>query len=278
MAAGAPSEDRKGLAPFVVLALSLSWGMELLVVASARGWIPLRVPPNSFPAFAPAIAALFVVARRTGRPGLARFLRAAGKWRFPVGIYATAILAIPAMMTVSIALARLSGEASGPAAASPPGAASLLLTFGVILVFGGPLGEEIGWRGYALPALLDRRSPLVATLVVALLWFVYHLPLFWIPGSAQQQFPMGWFALSLAAESFLMTWTYLASGGSIIPSILLHASNNFAWWLIASVFPQALSSGTFGYSYMGLLVLGAALAALGIHRRPARNPAAAAGI
>jgi membrane protease YdiL (CAAX protease family) len=75
-----------------------------------------------------------------------------------------------------------------------------------------------------------------------------------------------------------MTWTYLASGGSIIPSILLHASNNFAWWLIASVLPQALSSGTFGYSYMGLLVLAAAIAALGIHRRPARNPAAAAGI
>jgi membrane protease YdiL (CAAX protease family) len=277
MAPAEPSADRKAFVPFVALALSLAWGIEILVVASERGWISLRVPPNSFPAFAPAIAALFVVARRSGHPGIARFLRAAGKWRISVGLYAAAILAIPAMMTLALALARLSGEASGPTASSP-GTASLLLTFGVILVFGGPLGEEIGWRGYALPALLARRSPLVATLVVALLWFIYHLPLFWIPGSAQQQFPMGWFALSLAAESFLMTWTYLASGGSIIPSILLHASNNFAWWLIASVLPQALSSGTFGYSYMGLLFLAAAIAALGIHRRPARNPAAAAGI
>jgi hypothetical protein len=277
MAAAAPPAGRKALVPFVALALGLSWGMELLAMASARGWISLRVPPNAFPAFAPAIAALVAVALRTGRPGIARFLRAAGKWRMPVGLYAGAILAIPAMMAASLALARLSGEASGPAAAAP-GTASLLWMFGAILVFGGPLGEEIGWRGYALPALLAGRSPVFATLAVALLWFVYHLPLFWIPGSAQRQFPMGWFALSLAAESFLMTWTYLASGGSVIPSILLHASNNFGWWLIASVFPQALSSGTFGYGYMGLLVLGAAFAAWRIHRWPARNPSAAGGI
>jgi membrane protease YdiL (CAAX protease family) len=63
-----------------------------------------------------------------------------------------------------------------------------------------------------------------------------------------------------------MTWLYLASGESVIPSILLHASNNFSWWAVASVFPAALSSGTFGYAYMGLLAVAGAAAGLRIHR------------
>jgi membrane protease YdiL (CAAX protease family) len=254
----------RAFVPFVALALSLAWGMELLVLGSARGWIPIRIPPNSFPAFAPAIAALIVAFARGGRAGAASLLRAVGKWRFPPALYAVALFAIPAMMGISLTLSRLARETSGPATSLRP--LSSLLMFALILVFGGPLGEEIGWRGYALPALRARRFPILATITVALVWFLYHIPLFWIPGSAQQQFPMGWFAFSLAAESFLMTWLYLASGESVIPSILLHASNNFSWWAVASVFPAALSSGTFGYAYMGLLAVAGAAAGLRIHR------------
>ena len=61
----------------------------------------------------------------------------------------------------------------------------LPLLFLLILVLGGPMGEEFGWRGLVLPLLLRRWSPLLASLLLVVLWLVWHLPLFWLEGAAQ---------------------------------------------------------------------------------------------
>jgi len=62
----------------------------------------------------------------------------------------------------------------------------LPLLYPIILIIGGPLGEEIGWRGYVLPRLLKQKSGLAANGIIFLMWTVWHLPLFWLEGSFQQ--------------------------------------------------------------------------------------------
>jgi membrane protease YdiL (CAAX protease family) len=246
-------------AVFLALALLASWSLYGIFIASARGWIPARIPPNSLPAFVPGIVALILTALREGRPGLGKLLGAVAAWRLPVRFPLAALLGVPAMMGVSLAVLRLLGGKTVPSP-NAPGPAVALLMLAVILVFGGPLGEEIGWRGYALPRLLRRFSPAAATILIWIVWFLYHLPLFAIPGSAQQAFPMGWFAAALAGEAFLLTGLFLASRGSVLMCILFHTGNNFGWWAIETYFPGVSGDGRFGYTYMAILLASAAAA------------------
>jgi len=90
---------------------------------------------------------------------------------------------------------------------------------------GGGLGEELGWRGFALPALEQRWSPLIASVLIALLWLVWHVPAYLLdPGS--QEIPFATFAAFLVAASVILTFVYDATGGELLPVVLLHASLN----------------------------------------------------
>jgi len=101
----------------------------------------------------------------------------------------------------------------------------------VTLIFdAGPLGEELGWRGYALPRLLAGRfSPLAAALVLGLIWGVWHLPAFFVAGTAQHDLQMGilWLIVGTMLASVIMTWLYRRTGGDVLASgVLVHLMNN----------------------------------------------------
>ena len=72
----------------------------------------------------------------------------------------------------------------------------------------GPLGEEPGWRGYALPRLEVALGPVRGSLFLALLWAGWHLPLFWIPGTAQSHLPLALFLVRTVGLSVISTWIY----------------------------------------------------------------------
>jgi membrane protease YdiL (CAAX protease family) len=91
---------------------------------------------------------------------------------------------------------------------------------------GGPLGEELGWRGYALPRLSAAQTPLIASIIVGILWGLWHLPLFWIRDSIQADIPIAWFMVSIVAESILYTWVYRHTQGSVLLVGLFHAAIN----------------------------------------------------
>jgi membrane protease YdiL (CAAX protease family) len=118
-----------------------------------------------------------------------------------------------------------------------------------ILFIGGPLGEEPGWRGFALPRLLARWNPIMASAILAVIWACWHLPLWWIPGAeGLPPFPM--YIIGVAAITLVMTWLHLRSNGSVLLAMLFHASLNtvfvraaqyqaplhgvLAWWIIAA--------------------------------------------
>ena len=89
----------------------------------------------------------------------------------------------------------------------------------IFLVFSGPLGEEPGWRGYALPGMLKQQGALAASLVLGVLWSAWHLPL----GLVGDLTLYGSIHAVLAAVVF--TWLWQNSRGSVLLAILMHASH-----------------------------------------------------
>ena len=88
------------------------------------------------------------------------------------------------------------------------------------------VGEELGWRGYLLPRLLERYSALTASLMVGLLWGLWHLSLFLTPAfpHSERSFPL--FMISTTVYSVWFTWLFLRTRGSVLLATLFHASLN----------------------------------------------------
>ncbi len=91
--------------------------------------------------------------------------------------------------------------------------------------------EEIGWRGFALPLLVQRFGSLGGTLILGSVWSMWHLPMFRVPSSHQKGSFLG-FTFSLTAWSVIMTATVVGSGGSILPAMLFHAAANVSHFVM----------------------------------------------
>jgi membrane protease YdiL (CAAX protease family) len=96
------------------------------------------------------------------------------------------------------------------------------------VVFVLVVGEELGWGCYALPLLLERRSPVTASLILGVIWGVWHLPTFVIPGTPQYGLPFAAFLLLTIEYSILMTWVFLHTHGSVLIATLFHGAINLS--------------------------------------------------
>jgi membrane protease YdiL (CAAX protease family) len=91
----------------------------------------------------------------------------------------------------------------------------------------GPLGEELGWRGFALPRLLRRWRPLAAALILGAIWWAWHLPTFFIPALSQSKLLIPLFLVNSLALSILMTGLHLRTRGDLLLMILVHLMANY---------------------------------------------------
>jgi membrane protease YdiL (CAAX protease family) len=103
----------------------------------------------------------------------------------------------------------------------------LLVSFAHNLLLGGSLGEEIGWRGFLLPRLLRRNSPLAASLILGVVWALWHLPVdlyagYLLEGPAAILIR----TITLLPVAILFTWFYLQSTGNLLVALFLHTSIN----------------------------------------------------
>ncbi len=236
------------LGPFVALAFAWSWGCWLLspvvrgqssLLATGLMWLG---------GFGPSLAAVALVWYEGGWAGLRSWLSRCLRWR--VGwVWVAAALLLP---LVVVALAAAIYVALGGTITQSPGYGHELLAavnFALILLLGGPLGEEFGWRGYALPYLQKRYGWRVASLFLGIVWGTWHLPLFYIANTTQQHIPVALFMVSTVAMSVLFAWLYNRTAGSLIPAILFHTAINYWSWIIpvmphgGSVRPFALVTG-----------------------------------
>jgi membrane protease YdiL (CAAX protease family) len=86
-------------------------------------------------------------------------------------------------------------------------------------------GEEIGWRGYVLPRIQTKYNALVSSLIVGVIWGLWHIPKFLVPGNTS---PFAWFMVKVMADAILYTWLYNNTKGSLLMLTLFHASSNTA--------------------------------------------------
>ena len=118
----------------------------------------------------------------------------------------------------------------------------------LVMVLGGPLQEEFGWRGYALDRLQARYSALIASILLGIIWASWHLPLFFIAGSAQQGIELSFYHVSLIGIAIIMTWFHNNTKASILTALLAHALINS----ISELFVFEGGGGGAGYNYFAL--------------------------
>ena len=223
----------RALLAFFALAFAGSWTWGLLG-AALKADVPIAATALSMTSgFEPSLAAVVVVSYTTGSAGLRRWLTRCHQWRTGWR-WVLLALAFPA---VYMGLAAAAHVALGGTLPPSPAAGHVWLAVAnVFLIFlvGGPLGEEFGWRGYALPALQERWGWRVASVLLGVVWAAWHLPLFYSAGTLQSHLPLGWFALSLIASSVLFAWLFNRTKCSVVPALVLHTTIN-AWFLIIPV-------------------------------------------
>jgi hypothetical protein len=124
----------------------------------------------------------------------------------------------------------------------------------LVLLLGGPLGEEFGWRGYALPVLQDRLGWRAASLGLGLVWGVWHLPLFFIDGTAQAHIPLALFLLSVVAMSVVFAWLVNHTASSVVAALVFHTAINF-WPSVVPVLPAEVSYRAYAFVVATLVLL-----------------------
>jgi membrane protease YdiL (CAAX protease family) len=256
-AAQRPGATREGLLArhplvfFFLIAYAGAWLVEVPIALSetGTGLLPFTIPkPVIALAIAaatflgPTLSAYIMTYMTEGRIGIRRLLRRYVLWRVAFRWYLFVLLGIPAIEVLGAIVV------PGALASFQSLTLSLVLSYPVAFVttfiLGGPLGEEPGWRGFALPRLQPLHGPLVGSLILGILWALWHLPLFWSGVWTPPTIPnIVMFILMITALTIIMTWVFNNAKGSLLITMLMHASfNTFANKIEAPLFPAPILS------------------------------------
>jgi membrane protease YdiL (CAAX protease family) len=201
---------RHPLITFFVLTYALTW------------W---AVPFGGFIPTGPLLAALIVIPLTQGLSGLRELGSRIIRWRVRWHWYALAIGLPLAVHLLTVGL-NVGLGAPAPSLAQFSPLSSLILVFAVRLInpLDGPMGEEPGWRGFALPTLQTDRSPLLATLILGVLVTLWHLPLWLLPQFGASPIDILGDILGTLGVTLWYTWLFNHTGGSILMTIVAHAT------------------------------------------------------
>lgn len=212
-------DKRNSIVWFTGLTFFISWGV----------WVPLAVlnvatPFSRIGTFGPVLAALLLTAFRGGKGEVKKLLKKLLIWRVRIGWYVFSFLSTAIIVLGAIGLHVWLGGAL-PEFEDLGQIYLVIPIFLFVLVF-STLGEEIGWRGYALPRLQARYGALTSSLILGIIWGLWHLPLFWMKGDFHQDIPIGLFMLQILGFSILYTWLFNNTRGSLLIAHLFHAASN----------------------------------------------------
>lgn len=265
---------------FTVLTYLISW----------TGWGGLILKARLTPGFEPMKSLIVVLIAATGptAAGLALAGLTGGKsalkeigarivrWRVGLQWYVLALSSTAILLGCVALLYRSLGwtipaYSTTLAAARMPGLSPSLVPLIIFVPYllGGPLNEELGWRGFALPELLSRHSRLTASLMLGLVWAVWHLPLFFMPGTGKTLTAFPAYGLSVIGLTFLFTLLHVKSGGSLLLAILFHNAVN----VTAEVTPLT----TTGWPFIAVIAIAGCVMVMAEPRgwlEPANQPSA----
>jgi hypothetical protein len=185
--------------------------------------------------FAPSLVALALTERAEGRAATQALLRRIVEWRVGARWYVFAVGYMPAVK-LSVAVVHRVATGAWPRFGQVP-----WYVMAAVIPFSTwvQAGEEIGWRGYALPRLSDRFGLAAASVILGIIWASWHLPLFFIPETTTsgQSFPL--YLLQVTALSVAAAWLYWRTNGSLLLVMLMHAAVNNTKDIVPSAVPGA---------------------------------------
>jgi membrane protease YdiL (CAAX protease family) len=218
------------VASFFVIAYAISWILWIpavlyikfvLPAGQAPGWLMYSMLLGTF---APTIAAITMTGFLDGKPGVKKLLAKFLVWRVGFRWWLVAFFLAPVAILAAMGIYTLQGGNLGQF--------DLSQWFVVLLgpVFALPLfvGEELGWRGYALPRLQQKYSAFWSSVIVGVMWTFWHTPAFWAPeGTAISGQPVtllavGWYLIFTIGISILVTFIYNNTKGSVLLAVLFH--------------------------------------------------------
>ena len=233
------------ISSYFVLAFTWSWFLSFIASYTTTVAPSFSFALTIVSGFGPSVAALITITIFFGRSALMVWLTNALNWCVGWRWYALAFFAPPLILLVALALHEVLGGTvpTSPAVGHVPLA---IAKFALVFLIGGPLGEEFGWRGYALPALGVKLGWRAASLAIGVIWGRWHLPLFFTPGTAQFQMSINVFMLNIVAGSVVFSWLFIRTSGSVLPALVLHTSLN-SWVGILSIVPSAETSRPYAF-------------------------------
>lgn len=237
-----------------------------VILAYACSWLLWRIAPGSGSAapfitwlgdFGPAMAAIFLTALLGGSSGLRDLLAQAQAWKVSPRWYLAA-LGLPVVgMLALIGMAWISGanrdsavlQAWGTGLLRHAGILGLTLLLGLVVV----AGEEFGWRGFVLPQLQTHHTDLSASLLVGLVWGLWHLPNLWPFNPGQEPLDLLLFMADIVTISIVYTWLYTNSRRNLLLVSLFHASYDLNVIYASATLP--FLHATRGYELIVVLVI-----------------------
>lgn len=183
----------------------------------------------------PTLAAVLVTGILEGHMGIGRLFRKFVHFKIPARWYLASLIPFGlAFATVWIYQITIGGL-------FPESHPSLIFLIGLIVVnlLAGPIGEEVGWRGFALPRLLKKYTPLKTGIILGVIWDFWHLPLWITSGYTSVNLLLYclYFSIGIISLSVLMTWIFCRTSNSLIPMVIAHFSFNIGLNLFG---PQGL--------------------------------------
>jgi membrane protease YdiL (CAAX protease family) len=243
-----PAGESMALVGFLLLTFGVTWAAWLAVESAAPGSVVFAVggPVFLLGVFAPGLVALALTAFAEGSAGVVDLLARIGRWQVSGRLYLFAISYMAATKLIAALTHRIVvGEWPMFGETDP-----ILMAGAILVSTWSQAGEEVGWRGYALPRLATHLGLGGASLLLGVIWALWHLPLFIMPstGSTGQSFPI--YLLHVTALSVAISWLYWKTQGSLLLVMIMHAAVNNT----SGIVPAALPNATDAMSFQGTVV------------------------
>lgn len=227
---------RNSLVAYFVLAYGITW---ILSIMATKGLLPFQLPTairtlgSILLHYGPALAAIIVAGIVGGRAGVRELLSRFREWRVGVNWYLFVLLYPTIARLIAVGLNVLLGgtlpaffRARGIPEGNP---VVLFMPVFVGVLFQAGIAEEIGWRGFALPRLQTRYSALTSSLILGVLWALWHFH----PQSWSDLAPIAfWYILGVLSLTVILTWVYNNTRGSLLVAVLFHTASNTADWIV----------------------------------------------
>jgi membrane protease YdiL (CAAX protease family) len=253
----AEQRERPALLKFFFITFAITWPCFSTVAAFSAGPAPnlaiLRGPILFLGVFAPSIVALSLTARARGTGVVIALLRRLVQADVGVRWY---LFAIGYMVSVKLIVTMLHRLFLGawPRLGGEAWYVMLAATIGSTII-GGQSGEEIGWRGFALPRLASRFGYGAGSIVLGVIWALWHLPLFFVREADKHGQSFFLYTLQVTAISVAIAWLYQRTNGSLLLTMLMHSAINQTKDIVPSQLDGATNSFTFNASVVGWLTV-----------------------